>query len=145
MLESRNDGKVVNGNFNPNGNLNVNRNLNADNHNPNLGGRSSVVGSCYLSDFLQPPSILPISCRACSSWRYFLLSRACISLASLTSILRRSKEAIDFSSIGNFLSGVVVPAAKTCSKIIKARLSIFCPRVKRSFLGKSFKLWYKSK
>ena len=127
MLESRNDGKVVNANFNPNGNLNVNWNLKADNHNPNLGGRSSVVGSCYFSDFLQPPSILPISCRACSSWRYFLLSRAWISLASLISILRRSKETMALSRIVNFLSCVVIPAAITCSKIVKASVSIFCP------------------
>ena len=52
MLESRNDGKVVNANFNSNGNLNVNWNLKSDNHNPNLGGRSSVVGSCYLKESL---------------------------------------------------------------------------------------------
>jgi len=46
---SRNDGRIVNANFNQDGNLNVNWNLNADNHNPNLGGRSSAV-SCKINE-----------------------------------------------------------------------------------------------
>lgn len=44
-LGSRNEGQVVNANFNSNGNLNVNSNLKPENANPNLGGRSEIV-SC---------------------------------------------------------------------------------------------------
>ena len=106
VVGSRNDGNLVNVNSNRDGNLNVNWNLNADNHNPNLGGRSSGVSckyviaseqsecgnlDCFVASLLamtnyfrkrfQPPIMRPISWRLFSSCRYFLLSNALLSLA----------------------------------------------------------------
>jgi len=46
MPGSRNEGKVVNANFNPNGNLNVKPNWNPQFRNRNLGARSEEA-SCY--------------------------------------------------------------------------------------------------
>jgi len=56
---SRNEGNVLNANFNSDGNLNVNSNLNRENHNPNLGFRSEVE-SCFI--VLLIFSILQASC-----------------------------------------------------------------------------------
>lgn len=53
MAGSRNDGRIVNASFNRDGNLNVNWNLKADNHNPNLGGRSSVVSCKCLREIFR--------------------------------------------------------------------------------------------
>ncbi len=70
---------VPNANFNPN-NRKVNFNWNNhDNVNDNARFRSSDEGFCAYKDFLQPPSILPISSICACTWNIF------VSLHSLSS------------------------------------------------------------
>ena len=63
---------VPNANFNPN-NRKVNFNANnPDNVNDNARFRSSDEGFCAYTDFLHPPSILPISSICECNWNIFV-------------------------------------------------------------------------
>lgn len=145
--------RVIAGNSDNGGAANVNWN-HPGNPNDNIGFRLAVVSSpaegkqcdlllclmggshCYIEALIQPPSILPISCKYDSRRRYFLLSKIFKSLQSLMRTFNRSSFILVFCKTGSFSdfdSWLAVTIPSIISSIIS---SIFCPIVYRSFLGK---------
>ncbi len=91
----------------------------------------------YLTDFSQPPSILPTS-KACSvSFRYFLLSKILISLASRNRSFNTPSLLLTFSKTGSFHSRLAVSASIKSSRMSKITVLVFSPKAYLSLLGKA--------
>jgi len=73
----------------------------------------------FLINFIQPPSIFPISWQKFSKITYFLISIALISFNSRIKILRVFNFLLAFSKIGN-----LAPEEDCEAKIISSNISI---------------------
>ena len=136
------DGNHVNvGNFDAKG-LNVNNNWD-NNRNNNLGLASARQASLSqrtpaqsgrshytsLVDFIQPPSMRPISSISDSSATYRLLSMAFTSLASRMKTRSMLSLVLAISKTGSFAALFVCPATMMPSSTSSRRSSLFCQRV----------------
>lgn len=109
---------------------------------PFHGGKKEI----YFMDFIQPPSIFPISWRDSSKKTYFLSLMALVSIQALMRYFKNFSLISILLSIRSLLLFWLFECAKSVSSMTsRMRFSHLCPKVNLSFLGNIWVVEFKAK